>query len=280
MIETHQSLASKWFNDLRNQIRETFEDIELEFMHYTKSLDSRTFEVKPWKREGGGGGEISIMKGRVFEKVGVNISTVHGSFDEKIRAQIPGTENSPNFFATGISVVAHPCSPLIPAAHFNTRYMETSKTWFGGGADITPVYDDKAEIDFFHNALKNTCDAYQKDAYQNYTKACDDYFYLPHRSEPRGAGGIFYDYLNSNDFTKDFTFTQNVGKSFLSSYKQMVLNKMHLTWSDKQKQDQLIKRGRYIEFNLLYDRGTKFGLMTNGNIEAIFMSLPPIASWV
>lgn len=280
MIQNYQGLTSEWFKDLRDQIRQTFEDIELEFMHYTKSLDSKTFEVKLWQREGGGGGEISIMKGRVFEKVGVNISTVHGNFDERIRTQIPGTENSPNFFATGISVVAHPCSPLIPAVHFNTRYMETSKFWFGGGADITPVYNDKAEIDSFHNALKNTCDAYQKDAYQNYSKACDEYFYLPHRNEPRGAGGIFYDYLNSNDFTKDFTFTQNVGKSFLSSYKEIVLKKMHLTWNDEQKQDQLIKRGRYIEFNLLYDRGTKFGLMTNGNIEAIFMSLPPIASWV
>jgi len=279
-VENYEIITASWFKFLRDTICQEFENIELEFMNNTNALENQKFHAKKWYRPGGGGGEMSIMHGKVFEKVGVNISTVYGTLDEKIRHQIPGTENSSNFFATGISIVAHPFSPLVPAAHFNTRYLQTNKHWFGGGADMTPVYPDASETAFFHQSLKKVCDEYNTEAYEIYSKACDEYFYLPHRKESRGVGGIFYDYLNSDNFSADFTFTKNVGIAFAKSYKEIVLNKMHLPWQEQQKTDQLIKRGRYIEFNLLYDRGTKFGLMTDGNVEAIFMSLPPLASWI
>jgi coproporphyrinogen III oxidase len=204
---------------------------------------------------------------------------VHGEFSPEFRGQIPGTEENPNFFATGISIVAHMSSPLVPAAHFNTRYIETTKNWFGGGADLTPMYIDDAETEAFHKAFKEMCDKHNPRYYEKFKEHCDKYFFLEHRSEPRGVGGIFYDYLNTGEFNKDFSFTQDVGKTFLHIYSEIIRDKMYLPWTEEQREHQLRKRGRYVEFNLLYDRGTKFGLMTGGNVEAILMSMPPVVKW-
>lgn len=222
---------------------------------------------------------MSVMRGDVFEKVGVNISTVFGEFTPEFSKKIPGTEENRQFFATGISLVAHLNSPLIPAVHFNTRYIETQKSWFGGGGDLTPFYPDENETSKFHDAFKQACDQHNPDYYQEFNKQCDEYFYLKHRKEPRGAGGIFYDYLNSGNFDNDFAFTKSVGTAFLAIYPEIVRTKMFLPWTDEQRNFQLVRRGRYVEFNLLYDRGTAFGLMTDGNVEAILMSLPPEVRW-
>ena len=276
-MKQNQESSSSWFRSLRDNFIDKLEAIELE---YDLRSSPCNFSKQNWDRVGGGGGEMSIMKGRVFEKVGVNISTVYGKFDEQFRHKIPGADDEGNFFATGISFVAHPCSPLIPAAHFNTRYIETTKSWFGGGGDLTPTYPDELETMAFHNGLRAPCDEYDAAAYADYKKQCDEYFYLKHRKEPRGVGGIFFDYLNSGNFDKDFAFVQNLGEAFLATYCAIVSKKLHLTWSQEQKNEQLVKRGRYVEFNLLYDRGTHFGLMTGGNVEAIFMSLPPSVKWL
>jgi coproporphyrinogen III oxidase len=222
---------------------------------------------------------MAIMRGNVFEKVAVNISTVHGEFSPEFSKQIPGTEEDPRFFATGISLVAHMQSPLVPAAHFNTRYIETIKSWFGGGGDLTPIYPDKVETEKFHQAFKIACGRHDQDYYTQFKKQCDEYFYLKHRDESRGVGGIFYDYLNSGNFDNDFAFTKDVGRAFLEVYPDIIKAKMLLPWDEEQKKYQLIRRGRYVEFNLLYDRGTKFGLMTGGNVEAILMSMPPSVLW-
>ena len=227
-----------------------------------------------------GGGEMAIMKGNVFEKVGVNFSVVRGEFSDEFKKEMPGTNSSRAFFATGISLVAHMHSPLVPAVHMNTRFIATEKTWFGGGADLTPMFEDKHETTMFHQEFKNTCDRYNTSYYPKFKKACDEYFHLKHRGEARGVGGIFYDYLNTNNFDEDFNFTKDVGKSFLNIYPKLVRQKMFKNFSAEQKEFQLYKRGRYVEFNLLYDRGTRFGLMTGGNIDAIMMSLPPVAKWV
>lgn len=263
---------------MRDLIIESFESIEQDYAIKHSKEPSR-FERKIWNREGGGGGEISIMRGKVFEKVGVNISTVHGVFAPEFAAQIPGTEKDASFFATGISLVAHMCSPLVPAVHFNTRYIETSKSWFGGGGDLTPIYPDESETLEFHKAFKQACDQNNPNYYHKFKHECDEYFYLPHRNEPRGVGGIFYDYLNTESFEDDFKFTKDVGRAFAKTYPKIVRAKMHLPWTIEQRDFQLLKRGRYVEFNLLYDRGTKFGLMTKGNTEAILMSLPPEVRW-
>ncbi|WP_410520988.1 oxygen-dependent coproporphyrinogen oxidase [Candidatus Tisiphia endosymbiont of Beris chalybata] len=270
--------TSSWFTDLRDQLRIEFEKVELEYSKL-KNLSPAKFVPSPWERADGGGGVMSVMRGNVFEKVGVNISTVFGEFSPEFSKNIPGTENNKKFFATGISVVAHINSPLVPAAHFNTRYIETANSWFGGGGDLTPFYQDDEEKVKFHNAFRVVCDQYNSDYYPKFTKQCDEYFYLKHRKEPRGVGGIFYDYLNTGDFDQDFSFTQDIGKAFLSVYPALIRGKMLLPWTDEQKNYQLIRRGRYVEFNLLYDRGTMFGLMTGGNVEAILMSLPPIVHW-
>ncbi len=278
-----RELAAKWFQHLRDEICFEFEKIEHEYSIKNK-LEYASFNKKLWQRSEheGDGGMMSIMHGNVFEKVGVNISTVHGEFTEKFSKKIPGTESSKEFFATGISVVAHMNSPLVPAVHFNTRYIETSKNWFGGGSDLTPTIEDKKEADFFHAELKKMCNQHDKSYYAKFKKQCDEYFYLKHRKEPRGVGGIFYDYLGNisdNDFDNNFAFTKDVGRSFLEIYKQIVRSKMYDHWSEQQKEKQLVKRGRYVEFNLLYDRGTIFGLETGGNTEAILMSLPPEVKW-
>jgi coproporphyrinogen III oxidase len=267
--------AADWFAALRDRICGEFEAIEDEFAGETGARFARS----DWQRPGGGGGTIAVMKGRVFEKIGVNVSVVHGEFAPEFRAEIPGAAEDPHFWAGGISLVAHPCSPLVPAAHMNTRHIVTSKAWFGGGADLTPIYPDEAAAAEFHAALATACDAYEPEAYAKFKKWCDEYFFLPHRNEPRGAGGIFFDYLNSGDFERDFAFVRTVGEAFLAAYAPIVRARMRLPWTDEQRRHQLVRRGRYVEFNLLYDRGTRFGLRTGGNVEAILMSLPPEVAW-
>lgn len=278
MIEEQKLRASDWFKDLRNQIRDAFEEIENELTGIHSDMPPGKFEVSEWDRPGGGGGQMSVMRGRVFEKVGVNISTVHGEFSEEFRGNIPGTEKSGDFWASGISLVAHMRSPLVPAVHMNTRHIVTGKSWFGGGADLTPMLPNEADTETFHAALKNACDKHDPSYYPTYKKWCDDYFFLPHRNEPRGVGGIFYDKLEGN-WEDNFAFTQDVGRAFLNVYPEIIRRHMNKEWTDEQREHQLIKRGRYVEFNLLHDRGTTFGLKTGGNTEAILMSMPPEVKW-
>jgi coproporphyrinogen III oxidase len=273
--------AAQWFAALRDRICREFETIEDEFAgedEYGGGAGAR-FARNDWQRPGGGGGTTAIMKGRVFEKVGVNISTVFGEFAPEFRGEVPGAADNPRFWAGGISLVAHPCSPLVPAVHMNTRHIVTSKAWFGGGADLTPIYPDEPAAADFHAGLRAACDAYEPDAYAKYKKWCDEYFFLPHRDEPRGAGGIFFDYVDSGDWERDFGFVCAVGEAFLAVYAPIVRRRMRRPWTPEQRRHQLVRRGRYVEFNLLYDRGTRFGLKTGGNVEAILMSLPPEAAW-
>jgi coproporphyrinogen III oxidase len=267
--------AAEWFAALRDRICGEFETIEDEFA----GESSARFVRSDWQRPGGGGGTMAVMKGRVFEKIGVNVSVVHGEFAPEFRAEIPGAAEDPRFWAGGISLVAHPCSPLVPAVHMNTRHIVTRKAWFGGGADLTPIYPDEPAAAEFHAALAAACDTYELDAYAKFKKWCDEYFFLPHRNEPRGAGGIFFDYLDSGDFERDFAFVRSVGEAFLAAYAPIVRARMRSPWTADQRHHQLVRRGRYVEFNLLYDRGTKFGLRTGGNVEAILMSLPPEVAW-
>ena len=273
--------AATWFRSLRDSICAEFEKIETELTGTQhKNLQPGSFTRTPWDRPEGGGGEISLMRGRVFEKVGVNISTVHGTFSEQFAKEIPGAvEGGGQFWASGISLVAHMRSPLVPAVHMNTRMIVTSKSWFGGGADLTPVFPDVKDTQDFHAAFKSCCDQHDPAYHEKFRKWCDEYFFLKHRNEPRGIGGIFYDYVDTGDWDTDFNFTQDVGKTFLSIYPQLVRRHMNRDWTAQEREHQLIRRGRYVEFNLLYDRGTKFGLMTGGNTEAILMSLPPEVKW-
>jgi len=277
--ERQKSEARAWFEDLRDRLCATFETIEDEYAAACPAEGPPgRFERKVWPREGGGGGTMALMRGRVFEKVGVNISTVWGAFSPEFRGQIPGAGADGAFWASGISVVAHMRSPLVPAAHMNTRHLRTAKTWFGGGADLTPMVPDDADTGDFHAALQAACDAHDPGHYARFKQWCDEYFFIKHRDEARGVGGIFYDYLES-DWARDFAFTRDVGAAFLEIYPRLVRRHMFQPWTEEQRRHQLVRRGRYVEFNLIYDRGTLFGLKTGGNIEAILMSLPPEAAW-
>lgn len=279
-MEWRKQQASDWFRLLRDDICDRFEALE------EAASDSQLgaqpagqFSRKSWDRPDGGGGEMSLMHGRVFEKVGVNISVVHGQFSADFGKTIPGTENDNRFWAAGISLVAHPQNPHVPAAHMNTRFIVTEKSWFGGGGDLTPIFADQPAADAFHNDFKTACDQHDESYYPRYKDWCDEYFYLKHRDEPRGVGGIFYDYLDSGSWDADFAFTKDVGACFRDSYCRIVEDRMAQSWSEADRHHQLVRRGRYVEFNLLYDRGTLFGLKTGGNIEAILMSMPPEVRW-
>jgi coproporphyrinogen III oxidase len=272
--------AAAWFTALRDRICAEFEAIEDEIAaEPSDQVRAGRFEQTPWRRSEGGGGTMAIMHGRVFEKVGVNISTVAGEFSPEFRKDVPGAAIDPRFWASGISVVAHMRSPLVPAVHLNTRHIVTSKAWFGGGSDLTPIYPEAAAEAAFHAALRSACDGYDPECYAKFKKWCDEYFFLDHRNEARGAGGIFFDYLDSGDWERDFAFVRAVGDAFLRVYPAIVRPRMRLPWTDEQRRHQLVRRGRYVEFNLLYDRGTRFGLKTGGNVEAILMSLPPAVAW-
>ncbi len=281
--ENQKKRAVTWFKTLRDKICKVCETIEDEHKGPFSEQPPGRFEKTTWQRpdknDDGGGGEMSIMYGRVFEKIGVNISTVKGTFSEEFRQQIRGATKDGEFWAAGISLVAHPQSPLVPAVHMNTRHIITSKGWFGGGADLTPVYPNNEDTLIFHSSLRDVCDSYGEDYYERFKKWCDQYFYLPHREEARGVGGIFFDDINTGDWESDFSFIKEVGMAFCDVYPRIVRQHMNLEWTEKQRIHQLERRGRYVEFNLLYDRGTQFGLKTGGNTDAIFMSLPPKVTW-
>tara|TARA_Y100000816_G_scaffold72866_1_gene48993 strand:+ start:8933 stop:9739 length:807 start_codon:yes stop_codon:yes gene_type:complete len=260
--------AQAWFRELRGKLIDMIEN-----------HDTGSFYEKKWDHSGEGGGLMSVLEGSIIEKGGVNISTVSGEFSETMQKRIPGAEKDPSYWATGISVVLHPKNPNIPSMHFNTRFLSTTQSWFGGGMDITPCLEFDTEKKEFHKSLRSMCDKHNLDYYPKYKKWCDDYFFLKHRNEPRGIGGIFFDYLNSDNQDADFLYVKDVGIFFENYVNKIISSHKKMSWTESDKERQLIKRGRYVEFNLLYDRGTKFGLETGGNTEAILMSLPPLAKW-
>ena len=284
-IEDRRARAKTWFEDLQVRIIAELEQLEAEAPPELFPDEAGRFDMRPWTREtGAGGGVGGHFKGRLFEKAGVHTSAATSRFSPEMAAQMPGADKDPSYVSASISLIVHPRSPRIPTVHMNTRFLSTAESWFGGGADLTPMVDEQRSQDaddavLFHAALKAACDAYDPDWHAKYKAWCDEYFFLAHRNETRGVGGIFYDRHNSGDFEKDFAFTRAVGEAFLQVYPKIVRHRMSEPWTDQDRQEQLVRRGRYVEFNLLYDRGTMFGLKAGGNIETILSSMPPMVSW-
>ena len=284
-IETRRVRAKAWFETLQGRICAALDQLEDEATDALYPDPPGRFDMRPWTRETGvGGGTGGHLRGRLFEKAGVHTSSAIATFSPEMAATMPGADKDPSYVSASISLIVHPRSPRVPTVHMNTRFLSTAESWFGGGADLTPMLDEQRRQDapdaaLFHAAMQAACDAHHPDWHAKYKAWCDEYFFLPHRGETRGVGGIFYDRHNSGDFETDFAFTRDVGEAFLEVYPKIVRARMTEPWTDADRAEQLVRRGRYVEFNLLYDRGTMFGLKAGGNIETILSSMPPMVAW-